>query len=60
MDSSLSSGFYYGKLVNETKLESYDFCMKVYASVYFITVQKLEFVVCSPSTITPSEEIVLK
>jgi len=57
---SFSSGFFYGKLVNETKSAAYDFCLKVYASYYFITIKNLEFIVCSPDSIKPSTEIVLK
>jgi len=60
LSSSLSSGFYFGKLVDETTPTSYDFCLKIFANKYFITVKKLEFVVCSPDTILPTEKFALK
>jgi len=60
LESSKLSGFYYGKLADETKRASYDLCLKVYTSGYFKEVKNLGFTVCSPDTIIPSEEIVLK
>jgi len=57
---TLLNGFYYGRIVDETKRASYDLCLKVYFSGYFKEVKNLGFTVCSPDTILPSEEIALK
>jgi len=58
--STLSSGFFQGKLKDVTTLVTYELCLKVSTSVNSITVPLLEFAICSYSTIISAEEIVKK
>jgi len=47
------------KIKDEKTLKTHKFCLLVSTSVNSITVQKLEFAICSPSTITPDGVMVL-
>jgi len=57
---TVSGGFFYAELKDMVTQKTYKFCLRVSTSKNHIEVQNLEYIVCTASTIQPSEVFVQK